>query len=101
LLAILAWWESARGPKDWRWVCLAGMCVCTVAVHQEAGEPLRRVVQPGAVKMHIEPGLMVAVAEEALNMKADGKEGWCISWLEWFWQEEIERAIRDVKQGRS
>jgi len=50
--------------------------------------------------MYIEPGLMIAVAEEALKMEADGKEGWCISWLEWFWQEEIERAIWDVKQGR-
>lgn len=49
--------------------------------------------------MYIEPGLMVAVAQEALNMKAAGKEQWCIWWLEWFWREEIERAIWDVKQG--
>jgi hypothetical protein len=58
-------------------------------------------VQPEAVQMYIERGWMVAVAEEALNMKADGKEAWCISWLQWFWQEEIERAIWDVQQGRS
>jgi hypothetical protein len=58
-------------------------------------------VQREAVKMYIEPDVMVAVAEEALHMKAAGKEGWCIAWLQWFWQEEIERAIWDVKQGRS
>jgi len=23
----------------------------------------------------------------------------CISWLEWFWQQEIERAIWSVKQA--
>jgi hypothetical protein len=63
------------------------------------GEPPQRVVQPEVVKMYIEPGLMVAVAQEALNMKAAGKEQWCIWWLEWFWREEIERAIWDVKQG--
>jgi hypothetical protein len=71
------------------------------AVHQPMGEPPHRGVQPEAVKMYLERGLMVAVAQEALNMKADGKEAWCISWLQWFWQEEIERAIWDVQQGRS
>ena len=58
-------------------------------------------VQPEAAKMYIEPSWMVAVAEEAFSIKADGKEAWCISWLQWFWQEEIERAIWDVQQGRS
>jgi len=51
--------------------------------------------------MYVKESLMVAAAEEALCMKADGKEGWCISWLEWFWQQEIERAISSVKQVRS
>ena len=50
--------------------------------------------------MYLEPGLMIAVAEEVLKMEADGKEGWCIFWLEWFWEQEIERAISDVKDGR-
>lgn len=81
-------------------MCLAGVCAHAVAVHQEAGEPLCRVVPLEALKMYIERGLMIAVAEEALKMEADGKEGWCISWLEWFWEQEIERAISDVKQGR-
>jgi len=51
--------------------------------------------------MYIDRDLMIATAEGSLCMKADGKEGWCISWLEWFWQQEIERAISSVKQGRS
>jgi hypothetical protein len=51
--------------------------------------------------MYVEQSLMVALAEEALCMKAEGKEQWCISWLQWFWQQEIERAISGVKQGRS
>ena len=38
-------------------------------------------------------------AEEALCMKADGKESWCIDWLEWLWQQEIEKAIWSVKQA--
>ncbi|MFC1766854.1 hypothetical protein ACFL6U_32865 [Planctomycetota bacterium] len=51
--------------------------------------------------MYLTKDLMIVVAEEALNMKAEGKEDWCIAWLEWFWQQEIERAIWSVKQGRS
>jgi len=43
--------------------------------------------------MHIDQNLLIGVAEEALSMKSTGKEGWCVSWLEWFWQEEIESAI--------
>jgi len=31
--------------------------------------------------------------------QSHGKERWCISWLEWFWQQEIERAIWSVKQA--
>jgi len=50
--------------------------------------------------MYIEKDLMIAAAEEALNMKVDGKEGWCIDWLEWLWQQEIERAISSVKRGK-
>ena len=49
--------------------------------------------------MHIDKNLIIGVAEEALNMKSTGKEDWCISWLEWFWQQEIERAICSIKQG--
>jgi len=51
--------------------------------------------------MYIEPDLMIGVARETLHMEAEGRERWCISWLHWFWQQEIERAIWDVKQGRS
>lgn len=76
------------------------MHASAVAVHQEVGEPLRRLVQPEAVKMYVEPDVMVAVAEEALHMKAAGKEEWCIAWLHWFWEQEIEKAISDAKQGR-
>jgi len=50
--------------------------------------------------MYVEESLMVATAEEALCMKAGGKEQWCVSWLEWFWQQEIERAIWSIKQGK-
>ena len=50
--------------------------------------------------MYVEPDVMVAVAEEALHMKAAGKEPWCIAWLQWFWEQEIEKAISDAKQGR-
>ena len=49
--------------------------------------------------MYIEKDLMIAAAEEALNMKGEGKEDWCIDWLKWFWQQEIERAIWSVKQA--
>ena len=50
--------------------------------------------------MNMEADWIVPVAEEVLNMKAKGKEEWCIAWLEWFWEQEIERAISEVKQGR-
>ena len=53
-----------------------------------------------ALKMYVKPNLMIAVARETLHMEAEGRERWCISWLQWFWQQEIERAIWDVKQGR-
>ena len=49
--------------------------------------------------MYVERDLMVALAEDVLCMKADGKERYCISWLEWFWQEEVERAVWSVKQA--
>jgi hypothetical protein len=52
------------------------------------------------MKMYIEKDLMIAAAEEALNMKGEGKEDWCIDWLKWFWQQEIERAISSVKRGK-
>lgn len=50
--------------------------------------------------MHIDRNLLIGVAEETLNTKIN-KANWCISWLEWFWQDEIEKAICDVKKGRS
>ncbi|MHC4581546.1 MAG: hypothetical protein ACYS14_08820 [Planctomycetota bacterium] len=51
--------------------------------------------------MYVEEKLMMGIVEEALGMKADGEEEWCISWLEWFWQQEIERAICSIRQGES
>ena len=56
-------------------------------------------IRPEVVNMYVEESLIVAIAKEALCMKADGREQWCISWLEWFWQQEIERAIWSIKQG--
>ena len=47
--------------------------------------------------MYIDEDLMIAAAEKTLCMKAAGKEQWCISWLEWLWQQEIEKAISEVK----
>ena len=58
-------------------------------------------VWPEVIKMYIERRWMMVVAEEALNMKADSKENWCIDWLEWFWQQEIERAISEVTYDES
>jgi len=58
------------------------------------------VIRSELMSMYVEESLMVATAEEALCMKADGKEQWCVSWLEWFWQQEIERAIWSIKQGK-
>jgi hypothetical protein len=51
--------------------------------------------------MPIDKSFIIDVAEEALDMKSSGKEDWCISWLEWFWQQEIEMAICSIKQGES
>ena len=53
-----------------------------------------------ALRMHIEPNVLVAVAREVLHTRAEGRERWCISWLQWFWEQEIEKAIWDVKEGR-
>ena len=58
------------------------------------------VIRSELMSMYVEESLMVATAEEALCMKAGGKEQWCVSWLEWFWQQEIERAIWSIKQGK-
>jgi len=66
----------------------------------KVGEPPEGTVQPEVAKMYIERDLMIAAAEEALNMKAEGKEDWCIYWLKWLWQQEIERAISNVKRGK-
>ena len=74
--------------------------MAVVAVHRKAGEPQHSAVWPEVVKMYIKKDLMIVVAEEALNMKVEGKEDWCIDWLEWLWQQEIERAIWSVKQGK-
>ncbi|MBN2269970.1 MAG: hypothetical protein JXN61_05105 [Sedimentisphaerales bacterium] len=49
--------------------------------------------------MDIQKDLMIALAEDVLCMKAKGREEWCIWWLEWFWQEEVERAVWSVKQA--
>ena len=58
-------------------------------------------VQPEVVNMYIDPDLMIVIAEKVLCMRADGKECWCISWLRWFWEIEIERAICSVKESNS
>jgi hypothetical protein len=71
-----------------------------LVVHQEVGEPPRGLVRPEAMNMDIESDVLVALAEEVLHTKADGKERWCVAWLEWFWEQEIEMAISDVKEGR-
>ena len=47
--------------------------------------------------MHIDRKTLLTLAEEMLNMKSTDKEDWCIYWLEWFWQQEIERAIESIK----
>ena len=47
--------------------------------------------------MHIDRNTLVILAEEVLDMKSTGKEDWCVFWLEWFWQQEIEMAISSVK----
>jgi len=72
--------------------CYAAACASTIAVHNNMAEP-------EVVSMCVEQDLMIALAEDVLCMKADGKEQWCIAWLEWFWQEEIERAIWSIKQA--
>jgi hypothetical protein len=53
------------------------------------------------MNMYVDPDLMIVVAEKVLCMRADGNEYWCISWLRWFWEKEIERAICSVKEGNS
>ena len=53
------------------------------------------------VNMYIDPDLMIVIAEKVLCMRAEGKEYWCISWLRWFWEIEIERAICSVKESNS
>ena len=50
--------------------------------------------------MYVDRNFILALAEKVLNMKTAGKEDWCIHWLEWFWQQEIETAIHDVKRRR-
>jgi len=50
--------------------------------------------------MYVDRNFILALAERVLNMKTAGKEDWCIHWLEWFWQQEIETAIYDVKRRR-
>ena len=42
--------------------------------------------------MHIGRNILLALAEEVLDMESTGKEDWCI-----FWQQESEAAIRSVK----
>ena len=49
--------------------------------------------------MHVERGLMIAVTEQALYMKADGREQWRIFWLEWLWEQEIEGGCLEHQAG--
>ena len=51
--------------------------------------------------MYADKDAILAIAEKELNMKTTGKEDWCIRWLEWIWQQEIEEAIYNVKQDKS
>ena len=51
--------------------------------------------------MYMDRHLLMDIAEEALNMRSIGSEDWYILWLEWFWQQEIERAIGEIRQGGS
>ena len=51
--------------------------------------------------MYADKDAMLALAEKELNMKTTGKEDWCIHWLEWVWQQEIETAIYDAKLDKS
>ena len=51
--------------------------------------------------MYVDRNFILALAEQVLNMKTTGKEDWCIHWLEWLWQQEIEEAIYNVKQDKS
>lgn len=46
--------------------------------------------------MYIDRKTLLALAEEVLHVESVGKEDWCIFWLEWFWQQEIEAAIYSV-----
>ena len=50
------------------------------------------------VNMYIDKDVMVGLAKEALGTETAGKEDWCIWWLEWFWRQEIDRAIDDVRR---
>jgi len=52
------------------------------------------------IKMYADREAILALAEKVLDTKAKGKEDWCIHWLEWLWQQEIEAAIYNVKQGK-
>ena len=49
--------------------------------------------------MYVDKDSIVGVAEKVLHMESSGKEDWCIWWLEWFWQQEIERSICSIKRG--
>lgn len=69
-----------------------GACASAIAVHY-------KVVEPEVVRVYVEQDWMIALAEDVLCMKADGKEQWCIFWLEWFWQEEIESAVWSMKHA--
>ena len=92
---VIPWGLKDRGLAGVVW-----MGASAVAVHQGAGEPLCRWFQLEGGKMYIEPDVMVAMAEAVLHTRAAGKELWCIAWLYWFWEQEIGKAISDVKQGR-
>ena len=49
--------------------------------------------------MNLDQDSMIGVARKTLNMEITGKEDWCLSWLRWFWLQEIEVAIYEAKQS--
>ena len=55
----------------------------------------------GGVMMYVDKDAMIVLAGNAVNMDPTGKEDWCIAWLEWFWEQEIEVAVWEAKQAGS
>ena len=50
--------------------------------------------------MYANKQIMLALAEQVLNIKACVNNDWCIHWLERIWRDEITMAICDAKRRR-